>query len=339
MKVILTNLIALTITSCGGVVSNDKTEKIVLNSNEGSATISSETESFAITANSDSAVEGAELVISPGSLAVGTSVSVNAATSIVNSSTEASLATSGLSIAGPAVYFESSGSSISVNPMSITIPLSGVISLNDKNVIVVYKTRNSKEAVTLNDNNFYLGIIPTKELTVLDKSVRFRTQRFGVYQVAFSENEITEAKEAETPIPISTAEPRDDFLLGMWQGECNVDADDNESRQFRLSIAEDLTYVEFDSTYEGVNCIATRLKRENMKRGTFVAGEIDSDNIRTLDIIPSRFYRSYHTTEEITPAIDDKHCNFTDWTIGMFKEITTTACVQEMEKKYYVYNS
>ena len=117
--------ILIFICSCGTVIPTDKLVNSSVNSAEISTIISNVSDSFSASASDSSIANGAEvLYIAPGSLAMGASVSISAAEDIASNDLDGMLGTSGITPGGPAVYFESSGSTISSNPMTITLPIS-----------------------------------------------------------------------------------------------------------------------------------------------------------------------------------------------------------------------
>ena len=337
MSLITKIAVMLIVASCGMVIPTDKLINSSVNSSELSTVISNASDSFSASAPEGSLASGSGIFIQPGSLAVGTSVDISAAEDLVSSDTDI-LGTSDLSTAGPAVYFESSGSSISANPMTITLPIS-ITGLNSQNLVVIYKVLDSKEMELTENENYYLGIIPTSYLTVKSSSVVFQTSRFGAYQVAISSEEITEETEVETPLPIAKIDiEKKDPIYGSWFTECYKyeNAGVHESLQVKVTINEDNTYTEKQYTYSSNSCTEKEsLESVYLINGKIVLGLPDTKNVRDINITPEKIYYSLRTDSQVNKSKDEKLCEISDWVINKFIDVTDTSCVSEDDTATY----
>ena len=338
MGVIIKTLMILIVASCGMVIPTDKLINSSVNSSELSTIISNASDSFSASAPEGSLASGSGIFIQPGSLAIGTSIDISAAEDLVSSDTSSMLGTSDLSTAGPAVFFESSGSSISANPMTITLPIS-ITGLTSQNIVVIYKVFDSKDAELTENENYYLGIIPTSNLTIKDNSVIFQTSRFGAYQVAISREEISEETEVETPLPIAKIDIEEkDPLYGTWLTECfkYENSGVHESLQVKVTINEDNTYTEKQSTYSSNSCDETEfLESVYLVNGKISLGLPDEKNVRNINITPEKIYYSFRKDSEINKSNEEKLCGIDDWVINKFIEVTSTSCISEDDTATY----
>ena len=322
--------ILIFICSCGTVIPTDKLVNSSVNSAEISTIISNVSDSFSASASDSSIANGAEVLIAPGSLAIGTSVSISAAEDIASNDLDGMLGTSGITPGGPAVYFESSGSTISSNPMTITLPISST-SLATQNIVVIYKTFESYSEKKSENDNYYIGVIPTKNLVIKDNKVQLKTKRFGAYQVAFSQEEISSEVEVETPQPIVKIDmKKDDLIYGTWQTDCTTSNSDSELRSYqsRISISDDDTYVEKFYEYDNNNCSEkTLLASTFMTRGQIKLGIENYRGIREINIKPKSVYYSFKNQPEVNKMNQQKFCGFSNWERNEYKNVTNSDCI------------
>jgi hypothetical protein len=150
-----------------------------------------------------SEIAGSSVMLPPGTLAVGTELLVQAAGDIANSDLGVDLdLDSGTEItsAGSAVAVTTSNNVAASNAFTISLPipsrarLSNLFGLLEEYelLVVVYKV------VVPGTSDYITGIIPRSEFNVEDDKAAFETDKFGVFQLAYTSQKVEERKEAET---------------------------------------------------------------------------------------------------------------------------------------------
>ncbi len=323
MYVIVKVIYLFLLYSCGTAI-NDKMDSYEQASSSDIGTVSAAGEGLAISATDS--LEGTTVLISPGSLAIGTSVSISTAANIVDSSSAGALGIDDLSVAGPSVLLESSGSSLAINPMSIVLPLSPSLGLSKGNIIVIYKALDSSSSL-LSDEELYLGVIPSSKLRISSSSVRFQTRRFGAYQLAYTKAVIEEVIEVTTPDPIAKTTVRNDNLfIGLWGDVCEEQYN-NYSSSLKVLINEDGSYIETFDLFDKPNCNASAIISTQMIRGRIEVGTEHSDGSLDADIFPEKFYMTFRNSSRLDEANRSSYCGKNNWKLHAFEDVTGSSCL------------
>ena len=134
-----------------------------------------------------SSIAGSQITFQPGALAVDTTVTIEEGSSLASASIASELGMdSGTSMtqASSAVVISSSAAIDATQPFTISLVLdSGTkLTLADENLelVVVYKIKKIESG-----SGIFVGIIPNKELTIVDGKLIFKTRFFGSYQAAY----------------------------------------------------------------------------------------------------------------------------------------------------------
>ena len=319
--------------ACGTSV-KDKIETYSQTTSADIGTVLSDSDGLSVSATDSLA--GTSVIIPPGALSVGTSVSIATAGSIVGNSAAGALGVDDLSAAGPSVLLESTGATVSAHPMSVSLPLSSGLALSSENLIVVYKTFDSS-SMALSPTNVYLGVIPRDRLRVKSKSVSFLTKRFGAYQLAYTQTSIAEPIEVSTPEPIAKTEIQDENLfVGLWRESCEV-YENRESYSFKVLVSEDGSYTEtIDEFHDDLNCNPSYLSRTQMIQGRIEPGTQYADGSIDIDIIPQRFFYAFRDDVKMDQANREGFCSITKWQRHKFEEVTDDHCVPSHDR-YTIY--
>ncbi len=162
-------------------------------------------------------LSGSSLMIPSGALTVDLSISVASSASMANAAQVADLGISGvtLSSAGPAVNFMPSSDIELGQPMLLSIPfISSSLWLDDgfENLVVVYKAMSIKDGT----KEILSGLIPRSDLIVGSGVVKFKTNRFGAFQVVRTSAKVESAIVKPSTDPIGVIPGVD--LVGKWRG-------------------------------------------------------------------------------------------------------------------------
>ena len=152
-------------------------------------------------ADADSAISGSSVAIEPGALGVNTDVTLEEGSDISSSIFSALSVDNSVSSTGTAVSLSSSKSMNTKVPMTLNIPSPSGSSLAgiDANLVVLFQRYDA------NKDETFFGVIPRSKITIKDGVITFKTSKFGIYQSAFLEKEITEEIEQKTEEKIVTA--------------------------------------------------------------------------------------------------------------------------------------
>jgi hypothetical protein len=117
-----------------------------------------------------------------------------------------------LTQAGPAVVIQSAAAVDAVEPFSFAISLSDGASLNDAgSYAVLYKVIRYDQG-----GQFFVGIIPTNQVKVVDNTLVFDTRYFGSYQAIRVPEEVqAKIEDKVTEKPIVVAQPAAPNLLDI----------------------------------------------------------------------------------------------------------------------------
>ncbi len=155
-------------------------------------------------------LSGASVIFPPGALLVPTDISVQEGGDLssgalaINASLQA-----GFSAAGPTLNISANPAANSSQPMSLRLPLAS-LGLSDENLVVLYKV---VDAAT---GHFFIGVLPSSEVTRDDQGVIIETKRFGSFQAVYSDRAILQKEELSSNTPIMTAKTEKALKPIVW---------------------------------------------------------------------------------------------------------------------------
>ncbi|MEY4631339.1 MAG: hypothetical protein RIQ81_1459 [Pseudomonadota bacterium] len=216
---------ALCLLGCGGPVNDERVvSNISLTASELGGTYSGAFSASSGTPQlmsiSSGSLSGSSIMIPPGALSINLSVSVSSSTSLATSAQAGDLGISGvtLSAAGPAVNFAPSSDVELSQPMLLSIPLlSSGLWLDDssENMAVVYKAISIKDGAT----EILSGLIPRSELVIAGNAVKFKTLKFGAFQVVKTSVKVEAAISKPSSDKIGSIPGIE--LVGTWE-DCRL---------------------------------------------------------------------------------------------------------------------
>jgi hypothetical protein len=167
------------------------------------------------------ALAGSGIAIPPGSLSLPLTITVGEGETLSSSEflQDLGVSNNNLTAAGPSVAFIPSQSVEASNPLVLSIPFTvpGGLTLNEanENIVVLYRWTTVVGGVS----SHFMGIIPSKEVTIGKDKVSFQTTKFGVFQLAKSETKIIERVNAQSFQPPAPKKDMSHPLFGTW-GSC-----------------------------------------------------------------------------------------------------------------------
>ena len=154
--------------------------------------------------NGSGDLDGASVSFPPGSLAIDTSISIQAGSSMASSLTSSELGISSVSLSSSSntMVLSSSVGTDAASAMALALPLSSAgLSLTEDTLaklVVIYKINR------VADGKLYLGVIPRSELTVNNNKVTFPAKNFGAFQLVTASSLIEASKEVAVEGAIMT---------------------------------------------------------------------------------------------------------------------------------------
>jgi hypothetical protein len=154
-----------------------------------------------------SSIAGSQLSFQPGSLAINTTVTIEEGSSLASASVAEELGIgSGTTVnqASSAVVISSSSLIDASQPFTVSLVLDNGSSLTlaeqNLELVVIYKVTKVESG-----SGTFVGIIPNKELAIVDGKLVFKTRFFGSYQAAYVPVEaVSKVVEKEALKPIET---------------------------------------------------------------------------------------------------------------------------------------
>ena len=172
-----------------------------------------------VNASPSSAIAGAAVLFPSGSLPASTSVTIQQGESIALPTLALTLglgAGNQLSEATRAVVVTAATAMDAESPFAIALPITsdstGLLDGYDQSKLVVVYI-----ALDASSNQSRIGMIPNKELAIVDGRIQFKTKHFGLYQGAFAANPLTERIDLPTRKSILTSKIAATLPGVSWQ--------------------------------------------------------------------------------------------------------------------------
>lgn len=177
------------------------------------AAISSDATSTQVLRATDGNVAGSTIAFPPGSLSIPVNVTIGSGETLTSAAigNQLGISANATTAAGPSVSFVPSVAVQANTPFTLSIPLTSSSTLallnpsvNENNLIVIYKAIKVENGVS----SYEIGILLRSELVLNGKNVQFQTSKFGTFQLAVTENKITEkvTKPTDDP-PVLAGDP------------------------------------------------------------------------------------------------------------------------------------
>jgi hypothetical protein len=216
---------------------------------------------------------------------------------------------------------------------------------SDENLVVVYKAISIKDGAT----EILSGLIPRSDLVVSSSVVKFKTTRFGAFQVVKTSSKVETAISKPSSDKIGAVPGAE--LVGEWRG-CKVHlrtgpyaAISSEKYNFKADGTLVFKTAETNELYPPpVNCDGfdgtTGAIFAITVTGKFLAGSFnDSIAAPSGATTRTREIDFYPLTIEVTPLTADykdilnssEKCGFDDWSENTPKSLTDLSCFNEMQ--------
>ena len=300
-------------------------------------------------------LQGSSVLIPPGALSFDVSVSVSATESIANAAQAADLgiASVAFAAAGPSVLVAPSTTTELAVPMQLSIPIATTsLALDDEteNYVIVYKAYALKDGATIQ----YAGLIPRSDIVIANGYAKFKTTRFGAFQVAKTSVKVEAAISQPSTVEIGKVPGYD--LVGQWRG-CGLKRDQSTEPKWqyetlRVEKVGLLTYESLEAPQNSsVNCpdyssITTPWMRVSIQ-GSFDAGGLKqvtlpgerSGDTRAIDFKITRLSVIVYDANEINrlndyPSNTNRACGVT-WVAGEARELSSMECMKSSASGTY----
>lgn len=358
-RVVAIGLVSFTFVSCGGAATDERVaSRLALSTTENGdvieALFSAMSSQAQLMSVSSGSLQGSSVLIPPGALTVDLSVSVSSTESIANAAQAADLgiANVAISAAGPSVLVAPSSTTELSLPMQLSIPITGAaLALDDdtENYVVVYKAYALKDGQTIQ----YAGLIPRAEIVIANGFAKFKTTRFGAFQVAKTSVKVETAITQPATVEIGKKPGFD--LVGGWRA-CNLDDSNSGSatrywhyETFFFESDGKLAYENIDTgDYSSVDCPAyvsvTTPKMKTSIEGSFTAGGLTavtlpaerSGDTRKIDFkVTSMKVTVYDDTVvyELNSRVGGPACGVT-WALNQPQSLNSLACLHANQASY-----
>ena len=343
----------LSIVSCKGTPTDERVaSRLALSTSEDGGVIqalfsalSSQAQLMSVSSGD---LQGSSVLIPPGALSFDVSISVSATESIANAAQAADLgiASVALAAAGPSVLVAPSTTTELSVPMQLSIPiLTTSLALDDDtdNYVVVYKAYALKDGATVQ----YAGLIPRSDLVIANGYAKFKTTRFGAFQVAKTSVKVESAISQPSTVEIGKVPGYD--LVGQWRG-CGLKQDDQSAEpkwNYETLVVEKVGVLTYESLeapqtggvdcpeYSSVDAPTIRISVQ----GSFEAGGLKSIDLppdrsgdtRAIDFKFTRLTVTVYDENEINrlndyPSNTNRACGVT-WAAGVAQDLTSMQCM------------
>jgi hypothetical protein len=234
--------------------------------------------------------------------------------------------------------------------MQLSIPITGAaLALDDdtENYVVVYKAYALKDGQTVQ----YAGLIPRSEIVIANGFAKFKTTRFGAFQVARTSVKVETAITQPTTVEIGKKPGFD--LVGAWRG-CNLNGDESNNAtrywEYETLVIESVGNLAYESIEtddsSSVDCppfgsVSTPRMRVALD-GTFSAGGLASVTLpaersgdtRKLDFTVTNLEVTVYDYNMISSLNSRGACGGTNWVSGQVRALPSLACMKEDSGSY-----
>jgi hypothetical protein len=278
----------------------------------------------------DSSISSAAITIQPGSLAIGTELTIEEGGSIAAEELVESLGLeeTTLEASGPAVAIFSTSNLDATQPFTIALPITdsaGLLQTTKENIVIIYKVAKEVDKGALT-----FGVFPTSAVTIEGDVAKIDTKWFGVYQVANASKDILTSKEVLTADPIILKSKVSD-LTGRWVSNCIQETKGKTNADGTVDDPE-WTIETIGFSHESINYQSVMYRDENCKTsflrfqigGSYVRPVVESSvELKPIDLTMKTVFVTVTNPDSLAFANNPKRklCGQSDWQLNVPKAV------------------